>query len=67
MRDLQKALIDYGFKGDVEKEDITDHELDAVTSAFVGLLHEKGETLTLGLEEESQIITAKPKGQEMLK
>jgi predicted nuclease with RNAse H fold len=64
---LKQALIKYGFKGDVGKEKISDHELDAITSAYVGLLYREGSTIAFGLKEESQIITAKPKGQEMLK
>jgi len=61
-RMLQRALVRLGFKGDVRKKDITDHELDAITSAFVGMLYKKRKTIALGLEEESQIITAKPEG-----
>ncbi len=64
---LKKALIKYGFKGDVSRKDITPDELDAVTSALVGYLYLKGKTLALGLEEESQIITAMPKNQSTLK
>ena len=64
---LQKALINYGFKEDVKNEKITDHELDAITSALVGDLYLKGKTIALGIKEESQIITAMPKGQTTLK
>jgi predicted nuclease with RNAse H fold len=61
-RKLQRALVKFGFKGDVRRKDITDHELDAITSAFVGKLHEEGKTIALGIKKESQIITAMPKG-----
>jgi predicted nuclease with RNAse H fold len=61
-RKLQRALIKYGFKGDVRKKDITDHELDAITSALVGKLYLKGDYLAIGIPEEQQIITARPKG-----
>ena len=61
IKKLQRGLIRFGFAGDVKKKDITDHELDAITSAFVGQLHRKRKTIALGIEEESQIITAKPK------
>jgi len=64
---LQKGLIDYGFKGDVRKKKTTDHELDAITSAFVGQLYLEGNYIALGIPEESQIITAKPKGQKVIK
>jgi hypothetical protein len=60
-RKLQRALIKYGFKGEVKKKEITDHELDAITSAFVGKLHNQGKTIALGIKKESQIITARPK------
>lgn len=64
---LQKALVKYGFKGDVNKKDITHDELDAITSALVGKLYFQGKTMALGIEEESQIITAMPKNQSKLK
>ncbi len=58
---LKRGLIKYGFKGDINKKDITHDELDAITSALVGKLYLEKKTLVLGLEEESQIITAMPK------
>ncbi|UCD20837.1 MAG: DUF429 domain-containing protein [archaeon] len=64
---LRKALKEYGFKGDIEKKEITDHELDAITSALVGKLYKKGAYIALGIKEEAQIITAKPKNKETLK
>ncbi|MFH1506140.1 MAG: DUF429 domain-containing protein [archaeon] len=64
---LQKGLIDYGFKGHVSKKNITDHELDAITSAFVGQLYLEGNYIALGIPEESQIITAHPKGQKHIR
>ncbi len=66
-RPLQKALVKYGFTGDVSKKDITHDELDAITSALVGKLYLEKKTLALGLEEESQIITAMPKNKSKLK
>jgi len=67
IEELRKALIEYGFKGDVGKEGISDHELDAITSALVGQLYKKGDYIALGIKEEAQIITAKPKNKEILK
>lgn len=65
---LRKALIDYGFKGDVvTKKKVSDHELDAITSALVGQLYKKGKTIALGIKEEAQIITARPKDTETLR
>ena len=67
IEELRKALINYGFVGDVSKKIITDHELDAITSSLVGELYKKGEYIALGIKEEAQIITAKPKDKETLK
>jgi predicted nuclease with RNAse H fold len=67
IEELRKALVAYGFKGDVSKNPITDHELDAITSSLVGQLYKKGKYIALGLKEEAQIITAKPKDKETLK
>jgi len=64
---LRNALIEYGFKGDIEDKNISDHELDAITSALVGQLYRKGDYIALGIEEEAQIVTAKPKDKETLK
>lgn len=61
IEELRKALIKRGFKGDIHKKKISDHELDAITSALVGQLYRKGEYIALGIAEEAQIITAKPK------
>jgi hypothetical protein len=64
---LQKALIKYGFRGEISKKKISHHELDAITSALVGKLYLEGKTLAFGIKEESQIITLKPKNQASLK
>ncbi len=66
LKKLQKGLIRYGFSGDIKKKNITDHELDAITSALVGKLYLEGKSLALGIPEESQIITAMPKNQKRL-
>ena len=64
---LRKALMKYGFKGDIARKNITDHELDAITSALVGNLYKKNNFIAFGIPEEAQIITAKPKDKERLK
>lgn len=66
IEELRKALVDYGFIGDIHKEEISDHELDAITSALVGQLYKKGDYIALGIIEEAQIITVKPKDKEKL-
>lgn len=62
---LQKALIDYGFKGDVGKKNITHDELDGITSALVGKFYVENNYLALGDPEEGFMIlppTGKQKG-----
>jgi predicted nuclease with RNAse H fold len=66
IEELRNALVKYGFRGDIKKEKISDHELDAITSALVGQLYKKGDYIALGIKEEAQIITAKPKDKETL-
>ncbi|MDI6798862.1 MAG: DUF429 domain-containing protein [Candidatus Aenigmarchaeota archaeon] len=56
---LRKALIKYGVKGDVKKRSITDHELDAITSALVGKMYLEGNYLAIGDPEEILMILPK--------
>jgi len=56
---LRKALIEYGIKGDVTKEKISDDELDAITSALVGLFYLQGNYLAIGDPEEILMILPK--------
>jgi predicted nuclease with RNAse H fold len=58
---LRKAMIKYGIKGEVNREDITDHELDAVASALVGKLYLEGEAVEIGDPQEALMIIPKPK------
>jgi predicted nuclease with RNAse H fold len=53
---LREALLEYGIKGDVIKEGITDDELDAVTSAIVGRLYLEGNYLAIGDSDEGLMI-----------
>ena len=53
---LRKALADYGVKGDVHKSEITHDELDAITSALVGVMFLKGNYLAIGDPEEGLMI-----------
>jgi len=53
---LRGALLEYGIRGDVNKERITDHELDAITSALVGKLYLEGKTVSIGDPEEVLMI-----------
>jgi hypothetical protein len=56
---LRKALIKYGFKGDVRKKEITDHELDAITSALVGKMYLEGNYQAIGDPKEILMILPK--------
>lgn len=56
---LQKALWEYGVTGDVMKRDITDHELDAITSAIVGKMYLVGETISIGNKNEGLMVIPK--------
>lgn len=58
---LREALINYGFKGDVSKEKITDDELDAITSALVGKLFLENNYLAIGNPDEGLMILPKRK------
>ena len=58
---LQKALIKYGIKGDIEKRTISDHELDAATSALVGLFYLERNYTAIGDPEEILMILPKTK------
>ncbi|MBU5536963.1 MAG: DUF429 domain-containing protein [Candidatus Aenigmatarchaeota archaeon] len=56
---LRKALIKYGFRGDVYKKDITDDELDAITSALVGKMYLENKYTAIGDPEEILMILPK--------
>jgi predicted nuclease with RNAse H fold len=58
---LRQALLKYGIKGDIEKKAMSDHELDAVTSALVGLLYLEGNYTAIGDPEEMLMILPKAK------
>ena len=58
---LQEALWEYGIRGDVLKNRITDHELDAITSAIVGKMYLAGETVSIGKKEEGLMVIPRHK------
>ncbi len=53
---LREALIEYGIRGEVSKEEITDDELDAITSAIVGKLYLDGNYRAIGDPDEGLMI-----------
>ena len=58
---LRRALIDYGCKGDVKKDEISDHELDAIVCALVGKMYVEGHYLAIGDPSEILMILPRPK------
>jgi len=56
IEELRKALVKYGVKGDIKKEKISGHELDAITSALVGKFYLEGNYLAIGDPEEILMI-----------
>lgn len=56
---LREGLIQYGITGDINKLKITDHELDAITSAIVGKLFLENKTVCIGKEEEGFMVIPK--------
>jgi predicted nuclease with RNAse H fold len=60
---LRKALVKCGIKGDIEKKAVSDHELDAVTSALVGLFYLEGNYTAIGDPEEVLMILPKAKAE----
>lgn len=57
---LRKGLKDFGIQGDFEQESVTHDELDAITSAIVGLSFWSGKFEGLGNEEEDYLIIPNP-------
>jgi predicted nuclease with RNAse H fold len=51
---LRTGLEEYGIKG--LNDTMTDHELDAVTCAFVGKLYLEGKTITYGTRQQAIIM-----------
>ncbi len=57
---IRRALIKLGLKGDIGKDKITIHELDAVIAALTAKLHLDGKTIKVGNEKEGYIIIPRP-------
>ncbi len=56
VEELRKALVGYGFTGDITKKSITDHELDAITCALVAKMYVEGQYEAIGDPEEVLMI-----------
>ncbi len=55
-RGLREALLAFGLRGHVERDDISTHELDAITCALVARDHLQGRSLELGDREEGFLV-----------
>ncbi|MEM3061031.1 MAG: DUF429 domain-containing protein, partial [Candidatus Bathyarchaeia archaeon] len=53
---LRDGLIKFGIRGDVLNAKITDHELDAITSALVGKMFLEGNFIAIGDPSEVMMI-----------
>jgi len=56
---LRIGLIKLGIKGDIQKANITHHELDAITSALVGKMYLDGNFIAIG--DPNEILMILPK------
>ena len=59
---LRDGLKRLGVRGDIDKTDVSSHELDAITCALVGRLFVESSHLSLGDPEEILMILPKVKG-----
>lgn len=67
LQGLRDGLRRLGIRGDIDKPDINDHELDAITCALVGKLFIEKAHLSLGDPEEILMILPKIKSRDALK
>ncbi len=58
---LRRALVRFGFRGDVERPGTTHDELDAVLCAYTGREHLARRTLVLGDAAEGQLVLPRPR------
>jgi len=53
---LRRALVRFGFRGDVAERTLTHDELDAIACAYTGLEHLAGRSQVLGTPEEAELV-----------
>jgi len=58
---LRRAMVRFGFHGDVNRRGITHDELDAVACAYTGREHLAGRSLVLGTAEEAELVLPLPR------
>jgi len=60
-RRLQRALVRFGFRGDVARRPLTHDELDAIACAYTGREHLAGRSLVLGTPNEAELVLPRPR------
>ncbi len=58
---LRRALVRFGFRGRLEKEELTHDELDAILCAYTSREHLAGRSLVLGYPEEGELVLPRPR------
>jgi uncharacterized protein len=58
---LRRALLRFGFTGDVAERALTHDELDAIACAYTGREHVAGRSLVLGTPEEAELVLPRPR------
>ena len=59
---LQRALVRFGFRGDVAERTLTHDELDAIACAYTGREHLAGRSIVLGDPREAVLVLPRPRG-----
>ncbi len=59
---LRRALVRFGFHGDVERRGATHDELDAILCAYTAREHAFGRSLVLGEPSEGLLVLPRPNG-----
>lgn len=55
-RRLQRALVSFGFRGDIARRPLTHDELDAILCGFTSREHLHGRSLVLGTPDEGELV-----------
>ncbi len=55
-RRLQRALVRFGFRGELERRPLTHDELDAILCGFTSREHLAGRSLVLGTPDEGELV-----------
>jgi uncharacterized protein len=58
---LRRALVRFGFSGDVAERELTHDELDAIACAYTGREHLAGRSLVLGSSDEAELVLPRPR------